>query len=148
MKQTIEIYSSYSTMRLTIEVPDGRLEKMTSSDVYASMSYEQTVIADKLFGVPVAKQNLVRAQRQLERAENAVAYWHNKIYELKAKLERFSFEEDSELTERQLRILCDIDIAERSLKRKLELCGKAQEAVQEAEAAYVVDIDTFKIVRQ
>lgn len=148
MKQTVEIYNHNSMMRLTIEVPNGRLEKMTSSDVYASMSYEQSLIADKLFGVPVAKQNLIRAQRQLERAENAVAYWHNKIYELKAKLERFSFEEDSELTERQLRILCDIDLAECNLKHKLELCGKAQEAVQEAEAAYVADINTFRIARR
>lgn len=148
MKHTIEIYNGHSKMQLIIDVPDGKLEKITSSDVYALMSYEQTVIADKLFGVPTAKQNLVRAQRQLELAEKAVVYWHSRIYGLKAKLERFGFEENHELTERQLRILCDIDIAERSFKRKLELCGKAQEAVQEAEAAYIADIDTFKIARR
>lgn len=146
MKRKIEIYNGHSTMQLVIEVHDGKLENMTSSDVYALMSYEQTMIADKLFGIPAAKQNLIRAQRQLERAENAVAYWHNRIYELKTKLSCFNFEEDAELTERQLRILCDIDIAERTFKQKLDLCGKAQEAVQEAEAAYV--INTFKIVRQ
>ena len=145
MKQKLKIYNGHSTMVFTIEVTSNCAKELTSSEVYQLMNYEQVILADKLFGIPAAKRDLVRAQQQLERAENAVAYWHNKIHELKRKLEQTSIYDGCELSEHQLRILCDIDIAERNFARKLELCGKAQEAVQKAEAAYVVDIETFRI---
>lgn len=143
MKQTIELFNGCVTMRITIDIE----KNVNSSDIYQLMNENQVTIADKLFGIPTAKRDLVRAQRQLERAENAVTYWHARIYELKQKLEQTCIYDGCELTAYQLRLMCDIDIAENTLQRKLELCGKAQEAVQEAEAAYVVDIDTFRCIK-
>ena len=142
MKQTISIYSNRGSMTITVETEN---RPANPTEVYQLMSERQKQLADTLFGIPSTKQDLVRAKRLLDRAEDAVEFWHARVHELKAKLLRFSFDDDSELTEHQLRIICDIDRAERMFEHKLQVCGEAYKAVQEAEAAYSIYIDTFKV---
>lgn len=145
MKRTFEIYNKTATLWICIELPEGPI---TSNTVYQAMNPSQVDYVDRTFGVPTAKKELVRAQRQLKRAENAVTYWHERIDILRSKLERLGTEDGQYLSEKQLRLICDLDQAEAILQRKLHLCGQAYEAVQEAEASYVINIDTFKVVGQ
>lgn len=143
MKHTVEIFNAKSAMQITIELDTVTTD---SSSIYHQMSENQIILADKIFGMPVSKLNLKRAKMKLDRAENAVTYWHERVHILKEKLDCYNLSEDRELTEAQILLMCKLDVAERTLKRKLDLCGAAYEAVLAAEAAYTSDVNTFKVL--